>query len=117
MVTYAKNASIQPTAADGVKIYGYYNARSTSSSSRVTAGVEEVDITNVEDGTGTAEIKKPLSVKAGSSGNLIEIEYKPVGTMDNGSVSLTRPAGWGAMQRDPEKAGYIDVRLNGRSVG
>ena len=117
MVTY-KNASIQPTAADGVKIFGYYNARSTSSSSRVTAGVEEVDITNVVDGTGTAEIKKPLSVKAGSSGNLFEIEYKAVGTMDNGAVSLEKPtaAGWSDMQRDPEKAGYIDVRVNGRSL-
>ena len=115
VVTY-KNASIQPTAADGVEVSGHYNARSTSLSSRVTAGTEEVDITNVVDGTGTAEIKKPLSVKAGSSGNLIEIEYKPVGTMDNGSVSLTRPAGWSDMQRDPEKAGYIDVRVNGRSL-
>ena len=50
------------TAAQGVKIYGYYNALSESQSSRVTAGVVEVDITNVEDGTGTAEIKRPLSV-------------------------------------------------------
>ena len=114
-VTY-KHASIQPTAEQGVKIYGYYNALSTSSSSRVTAGVVDVDISNVADGTGTAEIKRPVSVKAGSSGNLIEIEYKPVGTMDNGSLSLSRPDGWGAMQRDPEKANYIDVRLNGRSL-
>ena len=36
--------------------------------------------------------------------------------MDNGSISLERPSGWGAMQRDPEKANYIDVRLNRRSL-
>ena len=118
VVTY-KNASIQPTAAQGVKIYGYYNALSTSSSSRVTAGVVDVDISNVADGTGTAKITRPVppaGVKAGSTGNLIQIEYKPVGTMDNGAISLTRPDGWGAMQRDPEQANHIDVRLNGRSL-
>ena len=120
VVTY-KNASIQPTAEQGVKIYGYYNALSTSSSSRVSAGVVNVDISNVADGTGTAEIKQPstFKVKAGSSDNRFEIEYKPVGTMDNGAVSLSIPttAGWGKMQRDPEKPNHIDVRLNGRSLG
>ena len=114
VITYSR-VEVQESAEDGVRIYGHFNPSSTFN--RVLAGIEEVDVVNAEDGTGTAEITSSDTVTAGSAGNKIVIQYKAVGTMDGGAVSLRIPSGWGLLQRDPEKPNYIDVKIGSRSLG
>ncbi len=96
---------------DGLSIRGYY--RVSTDFSRRDAGRVWVDITNVEDGTGTATVR-PDSVRAGSTNNLIRVVYTAIGTMDGGAVRLTIPETWGAAQNDDNtKANYINVTATG----
>ena len=100
---------------DGLSIMAHYKV-STNFTER-DAGMVWVDITNVEDGTGTA-IVSPTSVRAGSTDNRIQVTYTSAGTMDNGAVRLTIPGGgWGAAQRDDNQAAnYINVTATGGGV-
>ena len=110
-----KKAKVQnrATALDKpLKINGYYWA--SSGSPRRGAGTVDIEITNAEDGTGTATIR-PTTAKAGSIDTTFTIEYKPVGTMDGGTVSLQLPtdSDWGMMQTDPTKLNYVRVTSSG----
>ena len=75
-------------------------------SGEVSAGSVQIDVTNAEDGTGSATISanNSNSVRAGSANNEIVVVFMAAGTMDGGAVSLQTPPGWGDMQRDPAGA-------------
>ena len=75
------------------------------------AGTIWVNVTNVEDGSGTASID-PSSVRAGSKNNLITVVFTGEGTMDGGAVQLTIPEDWGDMQDDPLERNYIAVDVS-----
>ena len=99
---------------DGLSIRGYY--RVSTDFSRRDAGRVWVDITNVNDGTGTVTVR-PDSVRAGSTNNLIRVVYTAIGTMDGGAVRLTIPETWGAAQNDDnKKSNYINVTATGGGV-
>ena len=101
---------------DGLSIRGYYRVSSATGFPQRDAGRVWVDITNVEDGTGTATVS-PDSVRAGSTNNLIRVVYTAVGTMDGGAVQLTIPETWGAAQNDDnKKPNYINVTASGGGV-
>ena len=103
-------ASVSGTAdnlADGFAIHGSY--RASDQTGWHNTGAVRVDVTNVEDGTGTVTVTPP-SVRASSTDNLIRITYTAIGTMDGGSVRLIIPDDWGAAQRsDNTAANYVDV--------
>ena len=83
----------------------------TSSSSR-SAGTVTVNIENVGDGTGSAEITTSESIEAGSNDGQVQVKFTAAGTMDGGKVSLEVPAGWGTPQTDPTKQNYIVATPN-----
>ena len=101
IVTYT-NGMVQRTAGE-VKIASHF--LSGGSLPRRVSNVEEITITNVADGTGTATIT-PDNVEAGSNDNTLTVTFKTEGSMDTGRVRLTAPADWGAFQDtedDPAK--------------
>ncbi len=117
-ITYANfTMQSQATPADRpVKITGHF--RPSPSGSLLSAGTEEIDVTQVQDGYGEATIKATAAnaptVKAGSNNNQIIVEFTAVGTMDSGAVSLEKPTGWGDFQDDDAKqANYVEVRVVG----
>ena len=72
---------------DGLSIRGYFKVSGERGFRQRDAGTIWVDITNVEDGTGTASITpSPALVRAGSKKNLITVTYTGTGTMDGGAV-------------------------------
>jgi len=97
---------------DGLAIHGSYRVTGETGFRQRSAGTVWVDVTNVEDGTGTVSVTPP-SVRASSTDNLIRITYTGVGTMDGGAVQLIIPDEWGAAQSDDAaKANYIDVTVS-----
>ena len=99
---------------DGLSIRGYFKVSGERGFRQRDAGTIWVDITNVEDGTGTASITpSPALVRAGSKKNLITVTYTGTGTMDGGAVRFTIPDDWGAMQDDPLERNYIEVDAAG----
>ena len=85
----------------------------TSSGSR-SAGTVTVNIENVADGTGSAEIATSESIEAGSNDNYVQVKFTAAGTMDGGKVSLEVPQGWGTPQTDPTKRNYIAATPSSR---
>ena len=99
---------------NGVSIRAYF--RASEGLRQRDAGVIWVDVTNVEDGAGTATLTTgPSITRAGSKDNLITVVYTGAGTMDGGAVSLERPEGWGLMQNDPLKLNYVRVVVSSRA--
>ena len=97
---------------DGLAIHGSYRVSGETGFRQRSAGTVWVDVTNVEDGTGTVTVTPP-SVRASSTDNLIRITYTAIGTMDGGAVQLIIPDEWGAAQRDDAaKANYITVTVS-----
>ena len=74
----------------------------TSSGSR-SAGTVTVNIENVADGTGSAEIATSESIEAGSNDNYVQVKFTAAGTMDGGKVSLEVPARLGHPTDRPHK--------------
>ena len=105
-------ASVAGTAdnlADGLGIHGSYRVSGDTSFRSRSAGTVWVDVTNVEDGTGTVSVS-PMSVRASSTDNLIRITYMAAGTMNGGAVHLIIPDDWGAAQKDDKTAAnYVKV--------
>ena len=85
----------------------------TSSGSR-SAGTVTVNIDNVADGAGSAEITSSATIEAGSNNGQIQVKFTAAGTMDKGKVSLEVPSGWGTPQTDPTKLNYIVVTPSSR---
>ena len=102
--------------ADGLAIHGSYLVSDETGFRSRSAGTIWVDVTNVEDGTGTVSVTPP-SVRASSTDNLIRITYKAAGTMDGGAVHLIIPDDWGAAQDDDNTAAnYINVTVGTGAV-
>ena len=102
--------------ADTVDFIGEFKTRSGARSRR--AGTVEVEVLNVEDGSGSATIATATtprySVKAGSVDNKITVVFTADGTMDGGQVTLERPADWGDMQdSDAAELNYVTVAASG----
>ena len=110
--------TVQPnaTAVDKpVEVQGYFWTSSPLSKRR-SAGIVEIEVTQVEDGYGTATIEaaaaNDATVKAGSDNNIIQVEFTAVGTMDGGAVSLERAERWGAFQADDATIrNYVEVKV------
>ena len=97
---------------DGLSIKGYYRVSSATGFPERATDLIRVDITNVEDGTGTATVTPP-SVRADSIDNLIRVVYTAIGTMDGGAVRITIPQTWGNPQNDdPEEPNYVKVTVS-----
>ena len=95
---------------DGLAIRGHF--RVSNDFRQRDAGTIWVDVTNVDDGTGTATLSAP-TVRAGSKRNTITVAFTGTGTMDGGAVRFTIPEDWGAMQDDPLELNHIDVDVSG----
>ena len=105
--------------ADTVDFIGEFKTRSGARSRR--AGRIEVEVLNVENGSGNATITTATtprySVKAGSVDNKITVKFTAAGTMDGGQVTLERPADWGDMQdSDAAEPNYVTVAASGRDA-
>ena len=104
---------------DGLAIHGSYLVSGPVSGKTFrmhSAGVLRIDVTNVDDGTGEANVTPP-SVRASSTNNLMRIVYTGAGTMDGGAVQLTIPNGWGDAQRsDNAAANYMNVTVGTGAV-
>ena len=87
--------AVMPSVAGDVVAKGHFLAAKGFTTYLVRE--MDVEITNVEDGHGTATIR-PTSVEAGSDDNKITVKFKASGSMGGGRVSLEIPAGWGEMQ-------------------
>ena len=80
-------------------------------------------VKNVAKGTGTVTFNTgdpvdPSRVAAASSGNQITFDFKAVGTMDGGAVSMDVPGDWSSPQRVSGVAGYVTASTpSGGSVG
>lgn len=112
-ITYG-DAVLHHVAAKGdnkIKIRGTFR-NSAGSSTRTAMGTADVEIGNVEDGTGTATLS-PITVEAGSNNRAFEVTFTASGTMDGGMVVLEKPTGWGDMQDDPTKRNYVTTRGSG----
>ena len=113
----AKKAKVQYTAGTA-RVNGYFKA--SRYSPERGAGIVEIDIANVEDGSGTATVASrsgdPNTVRGGSQDDRIIVTFRAVGTMDGGKVSLELPTGWGDMQRDPTQRNYINMHASGGSL-
>lgn len=97
---------------DGLAIHGLYRVSGETGFRQRSAGTVWVDVTNVEDGTGTVTVTPP-SVRASSTDNLIRITYTAIGTMDGGAVQLIIPDEWGAVQSaDAAKPNYITATVS-----
>ena len=102
--------------ADGLAIHASYRVTGETGFRQRNAGTVWVDVTNVEDGTGTVSVTPP-SVRASSTDNLIRITYTAVGTMDGGAVHLIIPDTWGAAQDDDSAAAnYVNVTVGTGAV-
>ena len=117
IVVVYQMATLQRSKEEGVAIEGRF--RSGPSAADVIAETVLVDVGASEDGTGTATIYPYEGIPTGSKGNdgrTITVTFRAAGTMDNGSVTLKIPDGWGHLQTDPEKRNYIEAEVNGSSV-
>ena len=80
-------------------------------------------VKNVEKGKGTVTFNTgdPVDrsrVAAASSGNQITFDFKAVGTMNGGAVSMDVPGNWSSPQRTQGVAGYVAVSApSGGSLG
>ena len=80
-------------------------------------------VKNVEKGKGTVTFNTgdPVDqsrVAAASSGNQITFDFKAVGTMNGGAVSMDVPGNWSSPQRTQGVAGYVVVSApSGGSLG
>ena len=80
-------------------------------------------VKNVEKGKGTVAFNTgdPVDqsrVAAASSGNQITFDFKAVGTMNGGAVSMDVPGNWSPPQRTQGVAGYVTVSApSGGSLG
>ncbi len=102
--------------ADGLAIHGSYRVSGETGFRQRSAGAVWIDVTNVEDGTGTVSVTPP-SVRASSTDNLIRITYTAIGTMDGGAVHLIIPDDWGAVQDDDNTAAnYVTVTVGTGAV-
>ena len=102
--------------ADGLAVHGWYRASGEAGFRPRSTGTIRIDVTNVEDGTGTVTVTSP-SVRASSTDNLIRITYTAIGTMDGGAVRLIIPDTWGAAQRDDNTAAnHIHVAAAGNGA-
>ncbi len=83
----------------------------------------ELTVKNVEKGRGTVTFNTgdPVDqsrVAAASSGNQITFDFKAVGTMNGGAVSMDVPGNWSPPQRTQGVAGYVTVSApSGGSLG
>ena len=116
VITYGagdKKVTVQSTAGTA-HISGFFRARTGESS----AGTVQIDVGNAANGSGTATIvnaadgSSGTTVRAGSTTNRVTVVYTAAGTMDGGSVTLTKADDWGDMQRDPLKRNYINVTVS-----
>ena len=108
VVTY-KKGMVQRTAGE-VEIKGYF--KPGGGLPERASDIQDVTITNVADGSGTATIDRD-SVDAGSNDNRIIIRYKADGSMDGGQVRLEIPGGWaldGLQGDDPDGDNYVKVQ-------
>ena len=108
VVTY-KKGTVQKTAGE-VDIKGYF--KPGGGLPERASDIQEVTITNVAKGSGTATIDKD-SVDAGSNDNRIIIRYKADGSMDGGQVRLEIPGAWaldGLQGDDPDGENYVKVQ-------
>ena len=104
---------LQEAKEDGVAIEGRF--RSGPGAADVIAETVLVDVVASEDGSGMATLS-PSTIQTGLYESSLTVTFMADGTMDNGSVTLMIPMGWGQLQTDPEKRNYIEARVNGRSV-
>ena len=98
-----------------MEVQGYFWTSSPLSKRR-SAGIVEIEVTQVEDGYGEATIQAAAAdsakVKAGSDNNIIQVEFTAVGTMDGGAISLERAKGWGNFQADDATIrNYVEVEV------
>ena len=111
------SASVTGTSgndADGLAIHGSYRASSEAGFRQRPAGTIRVDVTNVEDGTGSVVLTTaPSPPRAGSTNNRVAVVYTGTGTMDGGTVRLTIPDGWGKLQTNKLKRNHIAVTVAG----
>ena len=117
-VTY-RDAIVQHNA-DTVDIIGEFRASPADRIDR-RAGRVEVEVVNVEDGSGTATMSTgtspPHTVRAGRVHNTITVTFTAAGTMNGGQVGLERPDNWGEMQEDdPEAPNYVMVTARGGTL-
>ena len=99
---------------DGLSIRGYYQTSNEAGFRQRTTETIWVDVTNVEDGKGTATVSTaPTTVRGGSKNNEVTVAFTGAGTMDGGAVRLTIPEGWGPMQTDPLELNHIAVNVSG----
>ena len=100
---------------DGLSIRGHFRVNDLPGFRQRDAGTIFVDVTNVEDGKGTATLSSaPATVRAGSKRNTITVTFTGTGTMDGGAVRFTIPEGWGAMQdEDNLKRNYTEIDVSG----
>ena len=106
--------------ADTVDIIGEFRASPADRVDR-RAGRVEVEVLNVEDGSGSATMSTGTSpaytVRAGRIENTITVTFKAAGTMNGGQVSLERPDGWGDMQEgDADEPNYVTVTASGGTL-
>ena len=117
-VTY-RDAIVQHNA-DTVDIIGEFRASPADRIDR-RAGRIEVEVLNVEDGSGTATMSTgtspPYTVRAGRVHNTITVTFTAAGTMNGGQVALERPNDWGDMQEeDADEPNYVTVTANGGTL-
>ena len=117
-VTYT-DAIVQHNA-DTVDIIGEFRASPADRIDR-RAGRIEVEVLNVEDGSGTATMSTGTSpaytVRAGRVHNTITVTFTAAGTMNGGQVALERPDGWGDMQEeDADEPNYVTVTARGGTL-
>ena len=79
------------------------DGRFRTSSGPRSAGTVTVNIGNVADGTGSAEITTSESIEAGSNDDYVQVKFTAVGTMDDGKVSLEVPHRLGHPTDRPHK--------------
>ena len=115
----ANKAGTPENLMDGLAIHGSYLVSGPVSGKTFrmhSAGIIWIDVTNVDDGAGTANVRPP-SVRASSTNNLMRIVYTGAGTMDGGAVQLIIPNGWGDAQRsDDTAANYMNVTVGTGAV-
>ena len=117
-VTYS-HAIVQHTA-DTVDIIGEFRASPADRIDR-RAGRIEVEVLNVENGSGAATMSTGTSpaytVRAGRVHNTITVTFTAAGTMNGGQVALERPGGWGDMQEeDADEPNYVTVTARGGTL-
>ena len=117
-VTYS-HALVQHIA-DTVDIIGEFRASPADRVDR-RAGRVEVEVLNVEDGSGSATMttgtSPPHTVRAGRIENMIRVTFTAVGTMNGGQVALETPAIWGDMQEnDEDEPNYVEVTVRGGTL-